>query len=209
MTESPYKNFRPDNTERNDMYKLLNSVVVPRPIAWISTVSGEGCPNIAPHSYTTVAAIDPPTILFVSIREKDTVSNIEQTGTFVYNVVDFEHAEQMNITAAGAPPGINEFELAGVTMEPSHVVPAPRVASAPVAFECKCTKIERIGSEPSCVIFGEILEAHVREDLLDDSGRVMPGALDAVARMGGEYYTTTRDRFELVRPSYAEMSQNR
>ena len=204
-TDDTMLRIDPENMARGEMYFLLNSIIVPRPIAWISTVSPTGVANIAPHSYTTVASISPPTLLFVSIGRKDTVTNLEAHGEFVVNTVNYALAERMNITAADAPPSISEFELAELKLAPSSVVTPPRVADSPVALECTVTDIHALGSDPSFVVYGRVEAVHVARRLFDAQGRVDPIELDAVARMGGSMYSTTRDQFSLVRPSYADL----
>lgn len=185
------------------MYFLLNSLVVPRPIAWVSTLSHEGVANLAPHSYFTIAASEPPTIAFTSIGDKDTVRNVRATGEFVVSVADHALVEQMNVTSAMAPPHVSEFDLAGVTAGKSQFVQVPRVAEAPVAIECVLERIVEVGN--GRLILGTIAAFHVAERVWNEQDRVDPGLLDAVARMGGSTYATTRDRFELRRPTYDEL----
>lgn len=201
----PMRHVDPSAVPRDAMYFLLNSVIVPRPIAWVSSLAPDGTLNLAPHSYATIASVAPPTLLFTSIREKDTVRNVRATGSFVVSVVDRELAERMNVTAADAPPHRSEFELAGLTPAASAHVPVPRVAEAPVAIECELDRVVEIGSDPSFVVFGRVLAMHVAERLYDDRDRLDPARLDAVARMGGSVYSTTRDRFSLVRPRFDDL----
>jgi flavin reductase (DIM6/NTAB) family NADH-FMN oxidoreductase RutF len=193
----------PADHETRALYFLLNSLVVPRPIAWVSTRAADGTRNLAPHSYFTVAASDPPSVCFTSIGDKDTVRNVRATGEFVVNVADHALVERMNLTSADAPPDVSEFELAGLTpLEGEHVRSAI-VAEAPVALECRLTEVVEVGN--GRVVIGEVLAFHVAERLWTEQGRVDPARLDAVARMGGSTYSTTRDRFELRRPAYAEL----
>jgi flavin reductase (DIM6/NTAB) family NADH-FMN oxidoreductase RutF len=191
------------------MYFLLNSIIVPRPIAWVSTLSADGVANLAPHSYSTVASVAPATLLFTSIKRKDTIRNLEQRGEFVVNVTNHAMVEAMNITAADAPPEVSEFDLAGLELEASSKVAPPRVAASPVAIECELDGIREIGTDPAYVVFGRVVAMHYRRDLLDERGRIDPGKLDAVARMGGSMYSTTRDRFELRRPRYEDLEKDR
>ncbi len=196
----------PGDVSRGDIYYLLNSIVVPRPIAWVSTLGADGVPNIAPHSYTTVASVAPPMLLFVSMGDKDTVRNVRDTGTFVINVVDGQHAAQMNTTAADAPPGVSEFELAGLTPVPSLKVAAPRCGEAPVSIECELDRVIDLGSDPSHIVLGRVVALHVEQRLYDEKDRVDPARLDAIARMGGATYSTTHERFDMKRPSYADLN---
>ena len=199
----PMRTLLPADHETRALYFLLNSLVVPRPIAWISTVSEDGTQNLAPHSYFTVAASNPPSVAFTSIGDKDTVRNVRGTGEFVVHVASHALVEQMNLTSANAPADVSEFELSGVTaVDAEHVRPSI-VAEAPVAIECRLTEVVEVGN--GRVVIGECLAFHVAERLWDDRDRVDPERLDAVARMGGSTYATTRDRFELRRPTYEEL----
>lgn len=199
----PMRTLLPADHETRALYFLLNSLVVPRPIAWVSTRAADGTRNLAPHSYFTVAASDPPSVAFTSIGDKDTVTNVRATGEFVVHVADHALVEQMNLTSASAPADVSEFELAGVTAVDADYVSPAIVAQAPVAIECRLTEVVEVGN--GRVIIGECLAFHVAERLWDDKDRVDPARLDAVARMGGSTYATTRDRFELRRPSYDEL----
>jgi flavin reductase (DIM6/NTAB) family NADH-FMN oxidoreductase RutF len=193
----------PADHETRALYFLLNSLVVPRPIAWVSTRAADGTRNLAPHSYFTVAASDPPSVCFTSIGDKDTVRNVRATGEFVVNVADHALVERMNLTSADAPPDVSEFELAGLTPLEGELVRSAIVAEAPVALECRLTEVVEVGN--GRVVIGEVLAFHVADRLWTEQGRVDPARLDAVARMGGSTYSTTRDRFELRRPTYAEL----
>jgi flavin reductase (DIM6/NTAB) family NADH-FMN oxidoreductase RutF len=199
----PMRTLVPADHDVTSLYFLLNSIVVPRPIAWVSTVSQDGTLNLAPHSYFTVAASDPPSLAFTSIGDKDTVTNVRATGEFVVHVADHALVEQMNVTAANAPADVSEFDLAGVSAVAANKVAAPIVAEAPVAIECRLTQVVEVGN--GRVVIGECVAFHVAERLWDERDRVDPARLDAVARMGGSTYATTRDRFELRRPTYAEI----
>ncbi|MBC7460538.1 MAG: flavin reductase family protein [Thermoleophilia bacterium] len=178
-------------------------MVVPRPIAWVSTIAADGTANLAPHSFCTVAGTQPPTLAFTSIGEKHTVANVRATGDFVFHVVDYAITERMNITAANAPADVSEFELAGLEQTASSKVRSPRVVGAPVAMECVLDRIIEVGH--SRMVLGTVVQLHIAERLFDARDRVDPGRLDAVARMGGATYATTRDRFDLTRPVYDDL----
>ena len=193
-----------EELDRGATYQLLNALVSPRPIAWVSTVSSAGVANLAPHSYFTIASVVPPTIAFTSIGTKDTLRNIAETSSFVVNIVDHAHAEAMNVTAINAPYGVDEFAFAGVPTAPSTTVAAPRVADAPAALECVLDRIIPVGDEPAHLILGVVTCVHVAQRLHDERDRIDPDALDAIARMGGSGYCTTRDRFSMRRPSWDE-----
>ena len=137
-------------TFEHNFYRVLTGVVVPRPIAFVSTLSADGVPNLAPYSFFNAVCPDPPTIVFSSSRRagskaKDTLTNVEATGSFVVNVVVDEIAEAMNRTAAEFPVEVNEFEIAGLTEAPSVKVKAPRVAESPVNMECRLRQVVDLG----------------------------------------------------------------
>lgn len=204
IPREPMRTLRPADHDTRELYFLLNSLVVPRPIAWVSTTAADGTHNLAPHSYFTVAASAPPTLAFTSIGEKDTVRNIRATGDFVIHVADHDLAERMNVTSAAAPAEVSEFQLAGVHPCDADIVDSSIVCEAPVALECRLDRIVEVGTNGH-VVLGEVVAFHVAERLWDERGRVDPGKLDAVARMGGSTYATTRDRFELRRPTYSDL----
>jgi len=181
--------------------------IVPRPIAWTSTLNEDGSANLAPFSFFTGAGSDPPMCLIVVSRRKrdgveipkDTWRNIERTGEFVIHVVSDALGPAMNETSADFQYGVDEFEAAKLTKIPSERVAPPRIAEAPVAMECRLDRIVETGRGPTAVIIGEILLWHVRDDLVVE-GRVDMERLDAIGRMGGSLYTRTRDLFTMARP---------
>lgn len=199
----PKRYIDPSEHDAKSLYFLLTSIVVPRPIAWVSTISNDGVANLAPHSFFTVAASSPPSVAFTSIGDKDTVANIRANGEFVVHVAGHDLVEQMNTTSAPAPASVSEFELAGLTKAPAACVSAPLVEQAPIAIECRSIDVVEVGN--GRVIIGECIAFHVAERLWDDQERVAPDRLDALGRMGGSTYSTTRDRFELRRPTYDEV----
>lgn len=193
--------------EPRDAYQWLISTILPRPIAWVSTISAEGKPNLAPFSFFQGVTANPPTLLFIPVNnrdgeKKDTVRNIEQVPEFVVHMVPHALAAQMNATSEMLPYGESEFEHVGLAQEPSVQVRPPRVSAAPVAYECRLDRIVPVGEGPLAahVIFGRILLAHVRDDVLGPRGKPAAEKLDLVGRLGGEDYATTRDRFTLPRP---------
>jgi flavin reductase (DIM6/NTAB) family NADH-FMN oxidoreductase RutF len=190
-----------------DAYALLTSSIMPRPVAWVSTVSQEGATNLAPFSFFQGVTASPPTLLIVPVnhrdgRKKDTVRNIEETGEFVVNVVPFALAEQMNATAALLENGESEFEKFGIAQAPSTRVRPPRVAASPIAFECTVHQIVAVGegSLAAHVVLGRIRHAHVADGVLGQDGLPDPGKLDLVGRLGGELYARTTERFAIKRP---------
>ncbi len=191
-----------------EAYAWMISTILPRPIAWVSTVAADGTTNLAPFSFFQGITANPPTLMFVPVNtrhgtKKDTVRNIEQVPEFVVNLVSFALAEKMNATSAMLPYGESEFAAFGVATVASDRVRPPRVAGAPVAFECNLDRFVHLGEGPLAanVVFGRILKVHVDDALIDPAtGLPDPGKLDLVGRMGGETFTRTRERFDLVRP---------
>ena len=201
-----------DTLTAKQMYKLMTGSVVPRPIAWVSTLSRDGVPNLAPFSYFNAVSADPPTLLFSagmhsSERPKDTLKNVEETGNFVINIVTETVAEAMNQSSAAAPFEVSEFEFAGVTQAASKTVAAPRVVQSPINFECQLSQIVRVGGNG--VVFGRIMHVHVADDLLLDDYKIDVEKLRPVGRLAGSTYTRVRELFELPRPSYEDQAMNR
>lgn len=197
-----------------ERYKLLIGCVTPRPIAFVSTISADGVPNLAPFSFFNAVGSNPMTVMFCPANtpeggEKDTLRNAKPpgedgdnggTGEFVVNVAT--HALRRRVAGAAEPlPHVeSEFDLVGLTPIASSVVRAPRVAESPVAFECRTTQVIRTNpGEPGGgnVVMGEVVRVHVREGLVNERMHTDLDALDAIGRMGGKSYCTTRERFEL------------
>ncbi len=145
-------------------YGLLTSVIVPRPIAWVSSVSADGVDNLAPHSFFTVACVDPPVVQFTSVGRKDSLNNIEATGEFVVNVTPEPLWQQVNATGTNFPPQVSEFDAVGLRREPSERVRPPRVAESPVALECVRHATMSFGD--STVVFGRVVHAAIDEAVL-------------------------------------------
>jgi flavin reductase (DIM6/NTAB) family NADH-FMN oxidoreductase RutF len=199
--------FDPRASRPADIYKLMVGAIVPRPIAFVSTVDGQGIRNLAPFSYFSAVCANPATVLFSSaVRtaadgRKDTLRNVLATREFVINIVSEEIAAQMNQTAAEVSPEVDEFELSGLTPLPGEIVRAPRVAESPVQMECALRQTITISDQPggATIVIGEVLRFHLRAELVDNY-RVDPDKLNAIGRMGGPTYCRTRDRFDLERP---------
>jgi flavin reductase (DIM6/NTAB) family NADH-FMN oxidoreductase RutF len=190
-----------------DAYRWMTSTIIPRPIAWVSTLSADGRANLAPFSFFQGVTSAPPSLLIVPVNlrdgaKKDTVRNIEATGEFVVNLVSYALAEKMNATAALLPYGESEFETFSVAHASSERVKPPRVAGAPVSFECRLHSITHIGEGPAAanVIFGLIELLHVVDAALGADGWPDAQKLDLVARLGGEAYTRLGEVFTLSRP---------
>lgn len=210
-TRKSMVSFDPAQHQQRQIYKLMTGIIVPRPIALVSTVDAAGNANLAPFSFFAGVGSAPPTVLFCPAlrpagtnqagQRKDTLRNVEETRQFVINIVSEAIAAQTNQTAAEVGPEINEFKLSGLTPLASEVVAAPRVAESPAQMECKLMQVIYTGDQPASgvIVLGEVVRFHVREDLVEDF-RVDPSGLDAVGRMAGNTWVRTRDRIELVRP---------
>lgn len=191
-----------------NFYRVLTGVVVPRPIAFVSTVSPEGVTNLAPYSFFNAVASNPPTIVFSSSRraghkEKDTLANVEATGEFVVNVVVDDIAEAMNRTAAEFPAAVSEFEVAGLTPAASVKIRPPRVAESPVNMECRLQQVINLGAgeQQHGLVIGEVVLLHIRDDLIDGH-RINHHLLKPTGRLAGSMYCHTAEVFEMVRPVY-------
>jgi flavin reductase (DIM6/NTAB) family NADH-FMN oxidoreductase RutF len=180
--------------------------IVPRPIAFVSTISAAGVPNLAPFSFFTAVSANPPVICFCPMirgngSTKDTLNNIRETREFVVNIVSEEISRQMNLCSGEYPPEVNEFDVSGLTGVPSEVVRPARVAESPVQMECRLVEIVEISVKPlgGSMVFGEVVRFHL-EDGIADGFKIDPDRLNAIGRMGGPTYTRTRDRFDMQRP---------
>lgn len=194
----------PASAAPQQLYKLLIGSIVPRPIGFISTISTGGVLNLAPFSFFNGVCGNPPVVCFsASYREprKDTYVNVKATGEFVVNIVSEEFAEKMNLCSGEYPYGVDEFQVSGLTPVPSDLVRPPRVGEAHVNMECKLLQIVDVSTRPlgGSLILGEVIRFHV-DDALVDNFRIDPDKLRAIGRMGGNEYSRTRDRFEMIRP---------
>jgi flavin reductase (DIM6/NTAB) family NADH-FMN oxidoreductase RutF len=212
-SESAFVSVNPGDYETRQVYKLMTGIIVPRPVALVSTVDRNGVANLAPFSFFTGVGSAPPTLLFCPVvrtrslgagedLRKDTLRNVEETGEFVVNAVSDAISEAANTTAAEVPPEVDEFELSGLTPQASELVRPPRVAESPAQMECKLLQVIYTSHEPGggVIVLGEIVRFHVRKDLVHNF-RVDPDGLDAVGRMAGNTWARTRERVELVRPT--------
>ncbi len=196
----------PASIPPRDFYRHMVSVITPRPIAWVSTVSPDGKLNLAPFSFFNGVGANPPAVMFAAANrrdgsEKDTLINVRAMGEFVVNIVSAAVGPAMNDTSAELAYGQSEFELAKLTPVPSKLVGPPGVAESPVRLECKLHSITTIGTGPlagNCII-GTIELMHVDDRVLKD-GQIDPHLLDTIGRMGGSLYTHTRDLFSIERP---------
>ena len=182
-------------------YKLLTAVVVPRPIAWVSTVSTAGVVNLAPHSFYTVACARPPIVQFSSVGRKDTLRNVLDTGEFVINLSPARLLNQVNDTAARFPADRSEVAALGIETEPSSVVAPPRVTGSPVAIECTLHSTNELGD--STVVLGDVKVISISTDVLVD-GHPEFGLLDPLARLGKEEWALHADVVSVPRPQRPE-----
>jgi flavin reductase (DIM6/NTAB) family NADH-FMN oxidoreductase RutF len=199
--------IEPEKVTPRDVYRVMISCITPRPIAWVSTISPRGIPNLAPFSFFNGIGANPPTVLFCPVNrrdgsKKDTLINVEATKEFVVNIVPYALARPMNETSAEVPYEVNEFELAHLATAPSMKIKPPRVKDAPVHMECVLHQIVNVGEGAlgANVVIGRILCIEVNDSVLDEKGQIDPQKLDTIGRMGGHLYSRTTDRFELTRP---------
>ncbi|KUO15484.1 flavin reductase family protein [Streptomyces dysideae] len=192
--------YSPDSLGAGAFYRLLTAVVVPRPIAWVSTLTADGrTANLAPHSFFTVACTDPPIVQFTSVGRKDSLRNAEETGEFVVNVAPEPLFEQINDTATDFPREEGEFDAVGIEREPSLRVKPPRVAASPVALECRLHATLGLGN--STVVFGRVVHAAVHEDVLVD-GHPDVRQLRPLSRLGKNEWGTIGEIRDLARIPY-------
>ncbi len=188
-------------TQERGIYPWLTASIIPRAIAWVSSVSADGVDNVAPHSFTTVAGVDPPTLCFVSVGTKDTLRNVRATGEFVVNIGSDPLLGVMNDSATNFPADLSEFDQADIVREPSTVVAPPRVQAAPIAFECRASGEHVIGN--CTTVFGEVVHLAVDPTVLADDGLPDARKVAPLARLGraewsrlGEVVSLNRIRFD-------------
>ena len=185
----------------------FNALVAPRPIGWISSRSRDGVLNLAPYSFFNAFNYTPPLVGFASIGYKDSVRNIEETGEFGWNLATRPLADAMNQSCAAVGPEVDEFQLAGLTPEPSRVIGVPRVKETPVSFECRLSQILRLtgadGTETDTwMVFGEVVGVHIARHLLKD-GVYQTAAAEPILRGGGpaDYFGISPEKsFQMYRP---------
>ncbi len=204
MTSNDLISLVPTELEPRDAYRLLISVVVPRPIGWTSTIGADGSLNLAPFSFFNAVSNMPLTVM-ISVGQrkgnpKDTLRNVRETGEFVINIANEELAAAMNESSGEWAYEVNEFDRAGVTPAPSIDVKPPRVAEAPIALECRVTQIVPVIETTYTLILGRVLRFRIRADLLRPNGMVDAALLKPVARLSGDEYATLGRVFEMKRP---------
>lgn len=204
--------YEPEKNDHGLARPPFKSCVVPRAIGWLSTISADGVPNLAPYSQFTNLTFEPPYVL-VSINQgrfenrKDTTKNIEETGEFVYNMVTYDLREAMNITACEFSSDVDEFERAGLTKAESKLVKPYRVAESPIQFECKYFQTIRLPGEgrvgTADIIIGKVVGIHIKDEFIMDDGKVDILKIKPLARLGYSDYTYVDKVFEMA-PSLAD-----
>jgi flavin reductase (DIM6/NTAB) family NADH-FMN oxidoreductase RutF len=196
----------PKSLEWKEAHELLTGVVVPRPIAFVSTVGEDGIYNVAPYSFFAPIAVKPMLVGFnvgwkANGQKKDTLVNIESCREFVVNAVNENLAEAMNRASKEYPSSVDEFKAVGLTPVRAGLVKPPMVGESPVNMECRLMQILEFGISPrrTSFIIGQVVRVHIRDDLYIN-GEIEMSKLKAIARMGGELYCRTTDMFEMIRP---------
>lgn len=184
-------------SESTDGYDLLTSIVVPRPIAWITSVSSDGIGNLAPHSFFNVACARPPMVSFSSVGRKDTRRNILETGYFVVNLVSEGLQEVANASSAPFPADVDEAAVLDIALEPSEQVPVPRVTDSAASIECRLHTCLKLGD--SHLIIGEVVTITARRDILVDGRPTMDG-LRPMSRLGRDEWGMPPGVIRLARP---------
>jgi flavin reductase (DIM6/NTAB) family NADH-FMN oxidoreductase RutF len=201
--------YEPDKDDHGLRYNPYKSIVVPRPIGWISTISTEGIANLAPYSQFNNLAYDPPYVMFSAAsfpetgRRKDSAKNAADTGEFVVNMATYELREAVNITSRFVPPEVDEAALAGLEMIPSRLVKPPRVKASPVHLECKFHSSlalpARVRDQVHHLVIGRVVGVHIRDDVLTPEGKLDVAKIRPLARLGYFDYTYV-DKFFTMRP---------
>ncbi len=193
--------------DRRDNFRTLLSCVLPRPIAFVSTLSANNVPNLAPFSFFNGVGSNPPAVIFSPCTRadgtvKDTIVNLRAVPECVVNVVPFSIKDAMNEASYAFPPEVSEFEAAGFTALPSRFVRPARVAESPVQMECRLLQIVPVGNGPlsANICIAEVLCFHIVNEFLLSDGTVDVTKIDLIARLGGDDYCTIRDRFALPKP---------
>ncbi|TXK37094.1 flavin reductase family protein [Pontibacter qinzhouensis] len=207
----PFKTINLQETPSSEVYSLLSGAVAPRPVAFASTTDAAGNVNLSPFSFFNLFSSNPPILVFSPLSRirdnssKHTLDNVKATKEVVIHIANYELVEQMSLASTEYDTRVNEFVKAGLTAVPAVMVKPPRVAEAPVAIECKVNDIISLGTEGGAgnLVICEVLLIHVQEEVLDEKGRIDPYKLDAVARMGGDYYIRANGNniFVLPKPS--------
>ena len=199
----------PQEVSTGKLHGYLLSAVSPRPIAFASTVDDLGNVNLSPFSFFNVFSANPPILVFSPARRvrdnttKHTLENILINKEVVINIVNYDMVQQMSLSSTEYPAGVNEFLKSGLTEVASDIVKPPRVQEAPVQFECKVNDVIALGNQGGAgnLIIAEVVKLHIKETILDADGKIDANKIDAVARMGGNWYNRSREgMFEVIKP---------
>ncbi len=198
--------FDPTKIDNTLVYRLLTSIIIPRPIAWVSSISENGINNLAPFSYFNMVGDDPPHVMFSTRRDnnsnKDTLNNVLAINQFVVNMVTKDLAEPMNASAAVVAADVDEFALVGVTPVPSSLVKPFRVAESPIQLECELVHhyfLEDHQQGGACVLIGRVVMIHITDELLLDESRINNELYKPIARLGGSNYSEQGEIFSIKR----------
>lgn len=201
--------INPKEISTAELHSIMLSAIAPRPIAFASTIDLEGNINLSPFSFFNCFSAKPPILIFSPARRvrdnttKHTLENCIATKEVVINTVNYDIVEQMSLASTEYEKGVNEFIKSGLTPEKSEIVKPPRVAESPVSFECKVLEIKELGTEGGAgnLIICEIVMVHIKEQILNEKGKIDQRKIDLVARLGGDWYSTTKDSlFEIPKP---------
>lgn len=201
--------IEPHEIKTAQLHGYLLGAVAPRPICFASTVDSDGNVNLSPYSFFNVFSAKPPIMIFSPARRvrdnttKHTLENVLDTKEVVINIVSYAMVQQMSLSSTEYAKGVNEFVKAGFTEKPSDIVKPPRVAEAPVQFECKVNEVIALGNEGGAgnLVICKVVKLHINEDILDVDGKIDPVKIDAVARMGGNWYNRSKQgMFEVPKP---------
>ena len=191
-------------------HSVYNALVIPRPIGWISSISLDGVINLAPYSFFNAATGDPPCVMYCANgwkpgtkEPKDSLTNVEATGEFVFNMCTYELREQMNATAAHVPASVDEMAEAGLEAAPCMLVKPPRVKASPLALECRYLQTVHLPpsqtGRPNNIVIGQVIGIHVADEVITD-GMIDPRKINPLARLGYLDYATLGPIFSMQRP---------
>jgi flavin reductase (DIM6/NTAB) family NADH-FMN oxidoreductase RutF len=205
--------YEPDKNDHGLRYNPFKSICVPRAIAWVSSLSRDDVPNLAPFSQFTNVSYDPPHILFCPRADTDSARNIAETGEFVVNMATYEMRQAVNATSAVVPPHVDEAALAGLEMIPSRLVRPRRVAASPSQLECKLYSImhvpQRLADHLCAIVIGRVIGVHIRDDALTPDGRIDVARIRPLARLGYLDYTSVESVFTMPPPDGPNAERSR
>lgn len=203
------RSIDPKEVSTKELHGLMLGAVGPRPISFASTVDKDGNPNLSPFSFFNMFSANPPILIFSPSRRvrnnttKHTLKNVLETREVVINIVNFDIVQQASLSSTEYAEGINEFEKSGLTMLKSDMVKPFRVAESPVQFECKVNEVQQLGKEGGAgnLVICEVVKMHIREEIMDENGKIDQHKIDLVARMGGNWYSRAKlGLFEVPKP---------